>query len=175
MLDGKPVMISVADNHKVHIETHMQIMEAAAWEKLPPNVQQLFESHVKAHQASWQSVMSMPGLVPDSNSAQLIMPQVAEPGGTPEPPAEAPHPPTASQVIPPKQPTNQAALNPEDATPRPLMGHELLQPKGAVKNQLASEKMSVKQQQQAEKEQQAAAKTKAAVTPKKKAAKSAKA
>lgn len=166
MLDGKPVMISVGDNHKVHIETHMQIMESAAWKSLPVNVQQLFEAHIKQHQSAWQAVMSMPGLVPDANSAQLLMPQVSEPAGSPEPPESVPPNPRASEVIQPKQQTNQAALNPEDATPRPLMRHELLQPKGAVDNQLASEKMQVKQQQAAEKAKAAAAKTKATIAKK---------
>lgn len=144
MLDGLPQMISVGDNHQVHIETHDQIMGSAAWEQLPEVVKNLFNSHVKQHEDAAKAQAQTPGLVPGLNFDIPNQPQIF---------------------------TDHAAQNPENPTPRPLHPNELLQPKGAVDNQRASEGMAVKEaqaaQKQAEKAKAPAAKTKKPMAKKK--------
>lgn len=139
MLDGKPVMIAIGDNHQVHIETHSQIMETAAWEHVPEPIKNLFNEHIKQHVQQLQAQAPMPGLVPNKNYDVPNQPQIVHP-------------------------VNQAANNPNNSAPRPLMPHEFLQPKGAVQNQMASEQMAAKEQQAQEqakaKEQQSSAKPK---------------
>lgn len=64
LLDGKPVPISLGDNHQVHIETHSQLLETPEFIAAPPNVQQAVQSHIAAHEQAMKSLQPSPGLVP---------------------------------------------------------------------------------------------------------------
>lgn len=144
MMDGQPVMVSMTDNHQVHLETHMQVMESAAWEILPEPVKSVFNRHMNQHITILQSQSPTPGMVPTEGS------------DTPDKP----------QIVHPPLPTNKAAMTPTNPTPRPLMPHEHIQTKGAVANQRATEAMAAQEQAKQE-----AAATKPKTSPKKKTAK----
>lgn len=162
MMDGTPVMISLGDNHKVHIETHSQVMQTPAWDLLPQVVQRAFDQHIQQHMTALEAQAPTPGLVPGPGSDVPNQPQViqtdqlkqAEQAAAPPQPGGAPAgPPPPGKPMP----VNKAALNPKyPAAPRPLMPHEMLQHKGAVDNQLATEKMAAAEQQKQEQEAQKA-------------------
>lgn len=139
MLDGTPVMISMGDNHKVHIETHSQVMQTPAWDVLPDVLKRNFDRHINQHMTALEALAPTAGLVQTEGS-------------------DIPNKP---QIVQPPVKTNQAAMNPENPTPRPLMPHEAIQHKGAVINQRATEAMQVQQAQE-----QAAQAAKAAPTTK---------
>lgn len=166
MMKGNPVMISLGDNHQVHIETHTQVMQTAAWPQFPQVLKDNFDRHIKQHMDAMQAVAPTPGLVPGPdfdvpNQAQIMQEpaiQQAEAANQQQIQQEQ------AQQAGGGQPVNQAALNPQNPTPRPLMSHEMVQPKGAVDNQMASEKMAAaeqaKQEAQAQKDKEAKAKPK---------------
>lgn len=128
MMEAKPVQISIADNHQVHIETHSQVMESAAFEQLPDVIKELFVSHVKQHVEALKAQSAMPGLVANPASQNPVHPQIIQPIGK-------------------TKPVNKAAQDPSTAIQRPLAPQEMLQHKEAVKHQLASESLAHKQAQ----------------------------
>lgn len=150
LMDGTPVMISLGDNHKVHIETHSQLMQTAAWEVAPDVVKREVDRHIQSHMTAMEALAPTPGLVPGPNFDVPNQPQVVQAptpkDGSPQPPAPGARP----------MPVNKAALNPQNPTPRPLMPQEMVQHKGAVKNQLATEAMAAQEQAKAEAEAQKA-------------------
>lgn len=82
LLDGKPVPISLGDNHEVHIETHGQILESPEAAALPPNVVNAIKSHIAAHEQALKSLQPSPGLVPpgeplDEANSPVIEPNAA--------------------------------------------------------------------------------------------------
>ena len=139
LMDGTPVQISLGDNHKVHIETHSQVMQTPAWDVAPEVVKRSFDRHIRMHMTALEATAPTPGLVPGPDSDVPNQPQVIQ----------APQPPQPSAP----QPTNQAALNPQyPGAKRPLMPHEMIQHKGAVDNQMATEAMAAQEQVKAEAE-----------------------
>lgn len=57
-----PLMVPVHtyDNHQVHIEIHNQYRKSQAFETAPPEVQALFEEHVRQHQEAEMGMLTHP-------------------------------------------------------------------------------------------------------------------
>ncbi len=149
LMKGNPVMISLGDNHQVHIETHSQVTQTAAWDVAPEVIKRNFDRHIKMHMDAMAAAAPMAGLVPDEGYDVPNAPQVVQ---EPQQPQPSPATTGPNGMMLPSKPVNQAALNPQDPTKRPLMAHEFTQHKGAVDNQLATEKMQVQEQAKQEAE-----------------------
>lgn len=126
MMNGKPCAVAPWDNHEVHIQTHSQLMDTAAWTTMPKLIQQLVQNHINDHIKALQTFNPMPGMLARQNYDLPLQPQVFK-------------------DQPQGNPVNQAAVDPENPTKRPLMNHELIQHKGAVDNQMATEQAAQRQ------------------------------
>lgn len=81
LMDGKPVPISLGDNHEVHIETHQQLLDEGRDAMLPPNVVEAIKAHIKAHTDALQQLQPSPGLVPPGEELGEPPQPVAAPEG----------------------------------------------------------------------------------------------
>lgn len=96
LMDGKPVQISLGDNHIVHLQTHNQIVESPHFQTLPPQAQKAFNDHITEHEQALAALQPAPGLVP--KGAQIAPmnpqgpgPQAPGPQGPPLPPPAPAH------------------------------------------------------------------------------------
>lgn len=78
MMDGRPVQISLGDNHEVHLETHYQVMNTPQFMQAPVNMQDLFKAHVKAHEQAMRDLQPAPGLMPDGTENITPQPMIKQ-------------------------------------------------------------------------------------------------
>lgn len=64
MMDGKPMLISLGDNHPVHLQEHYALKEDPRFAVLPPAAQKAIDNHIKQHEQAMQDLLPAPGLVP---------------------------------------------------------------------------------------------------------------
>jgi hypothetical protein len=94
-----PLMIPVHDfdNHEVHIQEHDRFRKSQAWETLPPEVQQLMQSHVQMHKVMQQQSMLEQTLsqIPTDGTTPGVSGMMddngQDPTGALEPPPEDPN------------------------------------------------------------------------------------
>lgn len=64
MMDGAPTLISLGDNHLVHLQEHNSLKEDPRFAVLPPSAQKALDNHIQQHEQAMQNLMPAPGLVP---------------------------------------------------------------------------------------------------------------
>jgi hypothetical protein len=71
MMSERAVQVSFGDNHLVHLETHAALLDAVMAKGYSGSqvTKELIQAHVKDHLAAMQSVLSVPGLVPNDQVA----------------------------------------------------------------------------------------------------------
>lgn len=78
MMKGVADAVGPLENHKIHIQTHMNFLNGPVGQKLPPPLKQIFEKHIFEHEQDLQP--AVPGAAP----------QAGAPGAPPTPAAPPP-------------------------------------------------------------------------------------
>lgn len=76
MMEYTPVQASPGDNHDVHIQTHLQLMNDPQFKMAPKVVQKLFQDHVQTHMNYLQNNAPTPGLIPDGTEGKGLQPKL---------------------------------------------------------------------------------------------------
>lgn len=78
LMDMKPVQVSPGDNHEVHIQVHLQVVNDPSFEKAPRIVQDMFNEHIKSHVQAMKDLGITPGLIPDANMDKSKQPKIKQ-------------------------------------------------------------------------------------------------
>lgn len=64
LMDGKPVAVSIGDNHMVHLQTHRQLIDDPRFQAMPADVQSAVNQHIQDHERMLTDLLPHPGMVP---------------------------------------------------------------------------------------------------------------